>query len=171
MQNAVAKMSLQDKLGPQRGEQVWQADRGQNDPEAVSTVHDGRSFPYGGSPEHPEGVAMPDPGSVTEQQFVFDPGGSANEHGTPGKRNSAADKPRPARELSADEQVDSLRGMFDGGVVPENMGERRGMSNALMVSGEQNDDPGKQVGDGHQGSAFLGGWYGPGIQGRPRRAR
>ena len=27
-------------------------------------------------------------------------------------------------------------------------------------SGWQNDDPGKQVGEGHQGSAFLSGWYG-----------
>lgn len=139
VQNAVAKMALQDKLGPQRGEQLWKAYRAQNDPDAVSTVHDGRSFPYGGSPEQPEGVAMPDPGSVTEQQLVFDPRGSANEHGTPGKRNSAPDKPRPARELKTDEQVDALRGMFDGGVAPEDMGERRGMSNALMVSGEHTE--------------------------------
>ncbi|GAA4613297.1 penicillin acylase family protein [Saccharopolyspora hordei] len=130
VQNAIARMSLHERFGPERGEQVWAAFRAEDDPEAISTIHDGRSFPYGVAPEHPEGVVLPDPGSVVEQQLVFDPTGSATEpadqSAQPESRN-----PRPA----TDDPVESLRGLFDDGLFPEGMGEPRGMSNALVVSG------------------------------------
>ncbi|MDI2029905.1 penicillin acylase family protein [Saccharopolyspora sp. TS4A08] len=126
VQNAVARMSLHERFGPERGEQIWAAFRAENDPEAISTIHDGRSFPYGNTPANPTGVAMPDPGSVREQQLVFDPTGSAAEPDEP-----------PSRRV-VDPQ-DPLRGMFDDGVLPADMAERRGMSNALVVSGEHTE--------------------------------
>ncbi|WP_406692488.1 penicillin acylase family protein [Saccharopolyspora sp. ID03-671] len=126
VQNAVARMSLHERFGPERGEQIWAAFRAENDPEAISTIHDGRSFPYGNAPANPTGVAMPDPGSVREQQLVFDPTGSAAEPDEP-----------PSRRV-VDPQ-DPLRGMFDDGVLPADMAERRGMSNALVVSGEHTE--------------------------------
>ncbi|MEB3365825.1 penicillin acylase family protein [Saccharopolyspora mangrovi] len=122
VQNAVARMSLHERFGPERGEQIWHSFRAENDPEAISTVHDGRTFPYGGAPANPEGVALPDPGSVEDQQLVFDPTGSATQP-----------EEEPSRPV-VDPQ-DPLRGMFDDGVLPADMAERRGMSNALVVSG------------------------------------
>ncbi|RRO15724.1 penicillin acylase family protein [Saccharopolyspora rhizosphaerae] len=126
VQNAVARMALHEHFGPERGEQVWASFRAENDPEAISTVHDGRSFPYGTTPQNPSGEAVPDPGSVEDQQLVFDPTGSANQ---PDEQES-----RPV----VDPQ-DPLRGMFDDGVLPADMAERRGMSNALVVSGEHTE--------------------------------
>lgn len=120
--NAVARMSLHERFGPERGEQVWAAFRAENDPEAISTIHDGSSFEYGTSPANPEGVALPDPGSVADQQLVFDPTGSATQPDE-----------KPSRPVVDPE--DPLRGMFDDGVLPADMAERRGMSNALVVSG------------------------------------
>ncbi|WP_263251359.1 penicillin acylase family protein [Saccharopolyspora rosea] len=130
VQNAIARMALDERFGPERGEQIWRTFRAENDPEAVSTVHDGQSFPYGGTPAHPTGVAMPDPGSVTEQQLVFDPTGSAAKpDSTTSRPESATPRPR------SDDPVESLRGIFDDGVVPRGMGQPHGMSNALVVSG------------------------------------
>ncbi|TDD91178.1 penicillin acylase family protein [Saccharopolyspora karakumensis] len=120
--NAVARMSLHERFGPERGEQVWAAFRAENDPEAISTIHDGSSFEYGNAPANPEGVALPDPGSVADQQLVFDPTGSATQPDE-----------KPSRPVVDPE--DPLRGMFDDGVLPADMAERRGMSNALVVSG------------------------------------
>ncbi|TDC90016.1 penicillin acylase family protein [Saccharopolyspora aridisoli] len=122
VQNAVARMSLHERFGPERGEQVWAAFRSENDPEAISTVHDGRSFEYGNAPANPGGAALPDPGSVADQQLVFDPTGSATQ---PDEKPS-----RPVVDPD-----DPLRGIFDDGVLPADMAERRGMSNALVVSG------------------------------------
>ncbi|MEY8043260.1 penicillin acylase family protein [Saccharopolyspora cebuensis] len=131
VRNAIARMELHERFGPERGEQVWRTFRGENDPEAITTLHDGRSFPYGTTPEDPRGVALPDPGSVTAQPLVHDAYGSALEPAEPDSQPDA-EAPRPA----TDDPVESLRGLFDDGVVPGGMGERRGMSNALVVSGE-----------------------------------
>ena len=133
VQNAVARMSLHERFGPERGEQVWQAFRAENDPEAISTLHDGQSFPYAGSPENPQGVAMPDPGSVTDQQLVFDPTGSATQEKADTQPDSSTKTPAPPGEVG--NPVEALRGIFDDGVAPGAMGEPRGMSNALVVSG------------------------------------
>ena len=129
VENAIARMALHERFGPERGEQVWQAFRGANDPEAITTIHDGSTFPYAVAPENPEGVALPDPGSVEEQQLVFDPTGSAAE---PVQKTS---QPETGTTARTDDPVESLRGIFNDGVVPEGMGEPRGMSNALVVSG------------------------------------
>ncbi|MER7076785.1 Acyl-homoserine lactone (AHL) acylase PvdQ [Saccharopolyspora kobensis] len=130
VQNAIARMSLHERFGPERGEEIWAAFRAENDPEAISTLHDGQSFPYGVAPENPEGVVLPDPGSVIEQQLVFDPTGSAAQPAEPAVRPESRN-PAP----TTDDPVESLRGIFDDGLFPAGMGESRGMSNALVVSG------------------------------------
>ncbi|MEU5846893.1 penicillin acylase family protein [Saccharopolyspora shandongensis] len=130
VQNAVARMSLHERFGPERGEQIWAAFRAENDPEAISTIHDGQSFPYGTTPADPRGVVLPDPGSVSAQQLIFDPTGSAVEAAEPATRPESSNPPP-----TTDDPVESLRGIFDDGVVPGGMGQARGMSNALVVSG------------------------------------
>lgn len=133
VQNAIARMSLHERFGPVRGEQVWKAFRAENDPEAISTIHDGQSFPYGGTPENPRGAAMPDPGSVRPQELVFDERGSA----TRSEQDPA--RPETTNPKPSGNGVEALRGMFDDGVFPEGTGEPRGMSNALVVSGENTE--------------------------------
>ena len=49
---------------PPIGDQVWAAFREQNDPEAVLTLHNGQSFPYGAATPARAGVAMPDAGTA-----------------------------------------------------------------------------------------------------------
>ncbi|GAA0539489.1 penicillin acylase family protein [Saccharopolyspora thermophila] len=132
--NAIARMALHERFGPERGEQVWHAFRAENDPEAITTVHDGRTFEYGTAPANPQGVVLPDPGSVSPQQVVFDPTGSAAEPAEPDTQPESVN-PRPA----TDDPVESLRGMFDDGVVPTGMGQPGGMSNALVVSKAHTD--------------------------------
>ncbi len=124
VQNAVAKLALQEKYGVAQGEKVWQSLRAADDPEAVKTLHDGQNFPYGTTPANPQGLAMPDAGSVTNQQLVFDPTGSAS-------------TASPAKvQVSAPKEQEPARGMFDNGVLPGNLlKEKHGMSNALVVSG------------------------------------
>ncbi len=73
---------------------------------------------------------IPDPGSVSAQQLIFEPTGSAAEAPEPAARPESVN-PRPA----TGDPVESLRGIFDDGVVPGGMGQARGMSNALVVSG------------------------------------
>jgi acyl-homoserine lactone acylase PvdQ len=55
----------QKRFGRARGRRVWQDFRSAEDPEAPTTVI-GRRFPYEVPPKHPRGVALPDPGSVTD---------------------------------------------------------------------------------------------------------
>ncbi|MFG2575481.1 penicillin acylase family protein [Streptomyces sp. NPDC048481] len=107
--NAVSLLAAQEKYGVEQGTQVWEAFRERNDPEAVLTVHDGESFPYAGKPANPQGEALPDAGSVTTQPLVYDA------TGTGGDQNASA----AARAATA-----SALGSA-----------RRGMSNALVVSG------------------------------------
>jgi acyl-homoserine lactone acylase PvdQ len=80
---ALAKQAYDARYGVTQGDKIWQAFREQNDPEAVLTVHDGQSFPYAKSPANAPSVAMPDAGSVTAQQLVYDPTGSATTAVTP----------------------------------------------------------------------------------------
>ena len=126
VQNAMAKLALQEQYGVVQGEKVWQSLRAEDDPEAIKTLHDGQTFDYGKSPANPVGQALPDKNSVTSQQLVFDKTGSAGT-ATPATVNVAA----PADQEPA-------RGMFDNGVLPANMlSEKHGMSNALVVSGSK----------------------------------
>ncbi|WP_432036204.1 penicillin acylase family protein [Streptomyces cucumeris] len=124
VQGALSLLAAQQKYGLAEGTKVWESFRQRNDPEAVQTVHDGKSFPYGGKPENAKGMAMPDRGSVTAEQLVHDrQGGAATKDRTTVKA--------PTRSL------EKLRGIYDDGVLPRDLFSRKkGMSNALVVSGK-----------------------------------
>ncbi|MGC0333021.1 acyl-homoserine lactone acylase PvdQ [Streptomyces sp. SAI-170] len=107
--NALSLLAAQQRYGVAEGTEVWESFRMRNDPEAVLTVHDG-SFPYAGRLTTPQGRALPDAGSVVREPLVYDRTGSAS-------GSSAAN----ASTNAAREAVSSAR---------------RGMSNALVVSGE-----------------------------------
>lgn len=126
--NALAKQAFDAKYGVARGDAMWQAFREQNDPEAVLTLHDGQKFPYGGAGADAPSVAMPDPGSVTPEQLVYDPTGSAGSSAV----SKAAVAPRKYR---------SVAGMYNHGVLPSDLlnSPKRGMSNALVVSAAHAD--------------------------------
>src|SRR5882757_1222561 len=111
LQSALVKEVAEERYGVPAGDKVWAAFRAQNDPEATLTLHDGQKFPYGQTPADTSGVAMPDPGSVRTQPVVFDPTGSASSNAKTGQ-----------------------------GVLPGDLlSKRRGMSNALVVSGKYTD--------------------------------
>ncbi|MFG2637420.1 penicillin acylase family protein [Streptomyces sp. NPDC048362] len=108
--NAVSLLAAQAKYGVEEGTKVWESFRERNDPEAALTVHDGQSFPYGAKPADAKGQALPDAGSVTEEPLVYDRTGSA--------------ATASARSMS-------------GTAAKATLGSaRRGMSNALVVSGK-----------------------------------
>jgi acyl-homoserine lactone acylase PvdQ len=52
------------RFGRTRGRRVWHDFRSAEDPEAPTTIQ--KRFPYSATPKHPRGVALPDPGSVTD---------------------------------------------------------------------------------------------------------
>ncbi|GGW49197.1 penicillin acylase [Streptomyces lucensis JCM 4490] len=108
--NALSLMAAQSRYGVEEGTRVWESFRERNDPEAVLTVHDGQSFPYASKPADARGGALPDAGSVTEEPLVYDRTGSAGGAGA-----------RKASTAAARATLGSAR---------------RGMSNALVVSGE-----------------------------------
>ncbi|MFE1025888.1 penicillin acylase family protein [Streptomyces sp. NPDC058818] len=107
--NALSLLAAQEKYGVTEGTKVWESFRQRNDPEAVLTQHAG-SFPYLPKPDDPRGRALPDAGSVQAEPLVYDRTGSA-----------AASSATGASATAADAAVTSAR---------------RGMSNALVVSGE-----------------------------------
>ncbi|MGV9253223.1 penicillin acylase family protein [Streptomyces sp. NPDC003697] len=107
--NALSLLAAQARYGVSEGTEVWESFRMRNDPEAVLTLHEGQSFPYATRPDSARGGALPDTGSVTEEPLVFDRTGSAAAAGATGTSRAAA----KAALSSA----------------------RRGMSNALVVSG------------------------------------
>ncbi len=128
VQAAIAKLAIQERYGLEEGERIWQSLREEDDPETVRTLHDGQSFPYGKAPADPQGTAMPEPDSVTEQQLVFDPSGSA------------ADGPSAEADVPVPAELEPARGMFAEGVLPENLlSDKHGMSNALVVSGAHSE--------------------------------
>ncbi|MFI5964135.1 penicillin acylase family protein [Streptomyces asoensis] len=108
--NAVSLLAAQEKYGVQQGTEVWEAFRERDDPEAVLTVHNGQSFPYATKPASPQGAALPDAGSVTTQPLVYDATGTGGDQNA-----SAASATATAAALGS---------------------ARRGMSNALVVSGQ-----------------------------------
>jgi acyl-homoserine lactone acylase PvdQ len=107
--NALSLLAAQQKYGVTEGTKVWESFRERNDPEAVLTVHDG-SFPYASKPANAQGAALPDAGSVAEEQLVYDRTGSA-----------AGSTATTASTTAAKTAVTSAK---------------RGMSNALVVSGK-----------------------------------
>ncbi|MFJ6000049.1 penicillin acylase family protein [Streptomyces sp. NPDC092370] len=118
--NALSLLAAQEKYGVTEGTKVWESFRMRNDPEAVLTQHDG-SFPYGGKPDRAQGTALPDTGSVTAEPLVYDRTGSA----TTARATGASGEAAKAALSSA----------------------RRGMSNALVVSG-------KHTASGHPVAVF-----------------
>ncbi|MGQ4415552.1 penicillin acylase family protein [Streptomyces sp. SAS_269] len=108
--NALSLIAAQSKYGVEQGTRVWESFRMRNDAEAALTVHDGTSFPYAGRPDDPKGRALPDAGSVTEEALVHDRTGSA-----------ATVSAKSASDAAARTSLGSAR---------------RGMSNALVVSGK-----------------------------------
>ncbi|MFD1658471.1 penicillin acylase family protein [Streptomyces caeni] len=108
--NALSLLAAQSKYGVEEGTKVWESFRERNDPEAVLTIHNGESFPYVPKPASAQGEALPDAGSVTREQLVYDRTGSA-------ATASAAD-------TSATAATTALTSA------------KRGMSNALVVSGK-----------------------------------
>jgi acyl-homoserine lactone acylase PvdQ len=108
--NAISLLAAQSKYGVEEGTKVWESFRERNDPEAVLTVHNGQSFPYASRPDSPQGEALPDAGSVTQEPLVYDRTGSAATSSATGASTTAA----KTALTSA----------------------KRGMSNALVVSGK-----------------------------------
>ncbi|MEU6668890.1 penicillin acylase family protein [Streptomyces sp. NPDC046727] len=108
--NALSLLAAQSKYGVEEGTKVWEAFRERNDPEAVLTVHNGESFPYGARPADAQGEALPDTGTVTQEPLVYDRTGSA---GTAAARSTSAAAARTTLGSA-----------------------KRGMSNALVVSGK-----------------------------------
>ncbi|MET9870205.1 penicillin acylase family protein, partial [Streptomyces sp. NPDC006386] len=107
--NAISLLAAQEKYGVAEGTKVWESFRMRNDPEAVLTQHSG-SFPYATRPDAPQGTALPDAGSVRQEPLVYDRTGSAAASSATGASRDAA-----KTALSS---------------------AKRGMSNALVVSGE-----------------------------------
>jgi acyl-homoserine lactone acylase PvdQ len=127
VQSALVRLAAQNKYGAVVGEQVWKSFREQNDPEAVLTLHNGQSFPYSASPANPQGVAMPDAGSVTPEPMVYDQTGTASPTGMSTVAVAAGD-------------LAPAQGIFADGVLPADLlNKKHGMSNALVVSGAHTD--------------------------------
>ncbi|MCX5413614.1 penicillin acylase family protein [Streptomyces sp. NBC_00059] len=129
VQAALSLLAAQQKYGVAEGTRVWESFRQRNDPEAVLTVHDGTSFPYATKPDQARGTALPDAGSVTAEPLIHDRTGSAG-----------TNKKDP---VDAPANLKPAQGMYDDGVVPEGSlpgsgdgAQKRGMSNALLVSGK-----------------------------------
>ncbi|MFV0130660.1 penicillin acylase family protein [Streptomyces sp. HMX112] len=119
---ALSLLAAQRQYGVIEGTRVWESFRQRDDAEAVLTVHDGTSFPYAGKPADPRGTALPDPGSVRPEPLVHDRTGSAG---------TGTKSPVPVPE-----RLRPAQGMYDDGVVaPGSLTARKGMSNALLVSG------------------------------------
>ena len=111
MQSALVRIAARAKYGTTIGDQVWAQFRAQNDPEAVLTLHNGQSFPYGTGDPNAAGVAMPDAGTATPEELVYDKTGSATSAAATGTSAIA----------------DSL-----GGLTLDS--SHRGMSNAAVIS-------------------------------------
>lgn len=145
VQSALVKEAADAHYGATAGDQVWQSFREENDPEAGLTLHAGQSFPYSASPANPQGVAMPDAGSVETQQEIYDPTGSAASSSSTAAVPTAATASSGPKALPRNKNgtlnLNAAKGIFDNGVLPGNMlSAKHGMSNALVVSGQYTDD-------------------------------
>ncbi|GAB3500279.1 penicillin acylase family protein [Nocardiopsis coralliicola] len=150
VQSAVVKLAFQNQYGEDEGAELWDAWRTENDPEATVTV-DGE-FPYSASPDDADGVAMPDAGSVEPYDIVHDEQGSASggdgsDAAAQVSEESTTEDDRTLGDLGEDDRaaleesaesgdLEAAEGIFNDGVLPANLAEPRGMSNALLVSGE-----------------------------------
>src|SRR3954465_5337482 len=64
--SALVLQAAQKKFGAAKGRKVWHDFRSAEDPEAPTTVHNGKRFKYMAAPKKPAAgsIALPDPGSV-----------------------------------------------------------------------------------------------------------
>jgi acyl-homoserine lactone acylase PvdQ len=69
LSSALFLQRAQERFGTREGRRVWRDFRSPDDPEAPTTVHH-RRFPYRVPPRHPQGVAIPDPGTFKPSQVV-----------------------------------------------------------------------------------------------------
>ncbi|MFC8450973.1 penicillin acylase family protein [Kitasatospora sp. NPDC057223] len=142
VENALAKLAFENRYGVADGDRAYAAWRAQSDPEAVSTVHDGTSYPYANSPAAPAGVAVPDSGSVTA--YPHAQGGTGTAATTAAATATAAAAPAAT----------AAEGVLPGDLITA----RKGMSNALLVSGAH-------TASGHPVAVFgpQTGYYAPQI--------
>ena len=112
--NALRLEAAQEKFGMRKGKRVYADFKEANDPEAPATVH-GKRFPYGGSPRHPRGLALPDPGTVEPANVIRASTGGAS-----------ASTPATMDEVQS--EVDGILGA---------LAEQTGHSNALLISGRK----------------------------------
>jgi acyl-homoserine lactone acylase PvdQ len=147
VQSALVKEAADAQYGVTKGDQVWQSFQEENDPEADLTLHDGQSFPYSATPANPQGVALPDPGSVVPQQEIYDPTGSATSTSatTTAQPTAAQTQEQTTNTLPRNQDgslnLNAAQGIFNNGVLPGSLlSSKDGMSNALVVSGKYTDD-------------------------------
>jgi acyl-homoserine lactone acylase PvdQ len=137
--NALALLAAQQRYGVARGTEVWRAFQEQDDPEATATIHDGTTFSYGISPAEAVGVVLPDAGSVAPAPLVTSSSGSAvittPATTTPATTTPATTTPAtttPATTTAATTTPATTTSAITTAATTAN---RRGMSNALVVSG------------------------------------
>jgi acyl-homoserine lactone acylase PvdQ len=141
VQNALALLAAQQRYGVDRGTEIWRAFREQDDPEATATVHDGTTFPYGNSPADAVGVVLPDAGSAAPVPLVTSSSGS----GVAATTSGATTSPSTTSGVTASGVTASgvtASGVTASGITASGItaaavttASRRGMSNALVVSG------------------------------------
>jgi acyl-homoserine lactone acylase PvdQ len=84
LDDALLLQTMQDRLGAERGERLFYDLASFEDPEAPTTVHNG-TFEYDARPADPQGLAMPDRGSVDKEPIVISSsGGGAQQQGVLG---------------------------------------------------------------------------------------
>ncbi|SHJ37252.1 Penicillin amidase [Nocardiopsis flavescens] len=189
VQSALVLANFQDRYGAEEGLALWHDWRMENDPEAVVSIPG--EFPYGGTPDDPVGEVHPDPGSVEYYDIVHDEHGSAaSGQAARSPEPDAATTAAPGEEgdatvedLTEEQQgeIDAMveegdlsaaEGVFDEGVLPEGLLDPRGMSNALLVSGEHTESGNPVAVMGPQTAYFspqlllLQELQGPGISAR-----
>ena len=70
LSSALVLQKAKEKFGGTTGGGVWHDFRSAEDRDAPLTVTTGREFPYQTKPSKPQGVALPDPGTVDRSQVV-----------------------------------------------------------------------------------------------------
>ncbi|MEC3894031.1 penicillin acylase family protein [Nocardiopsis alba] len=187
VQSAIVLANFQDRYGAEEGLELWRAWRMENDPEASVSV-DGE-FPYSQTPDDPVGEVIPDAGSVEPYDIVHDEYGSAASDASVAAAESVSDEEVPGadaptvddlteeqraelEEMAEEGDLSAVEGIFDDGVLPEGFLDPRGMSNALLVSGEHTESGnpvavmGPQTGYFSPQLLMLQELQGPGISAR-----
>jgi acyl-homoserine lactone acylase PvdQ len=140
IQSALVRIAARARYGVTEGDRVWTAFREQNDPETVLTLHDGQSFPYGAGDPDAASVAMPDAGTTSPQQLVFDPTGSATTTATTASTTTATSASTTTATTASTTTASTTTGSgtaSSAGVLPglDFGAAHRGMSNAVVISG------------------------------------